>query len=45
MLLGISFVCLDGKIVKGGGWVVKNVVGYDLMKLFIGFYGILGIIS
>lgn len=45
MLLGISFVRSDGKIAKGGGRVVKNVAGYDLMKLFTGSYGTLGIIS
>ncbi|NES08425.1 MAG: FAD-binding oxidoreductase, partial [Okeania sp. SIO2F4] len=45
MLLGISFVRSDGKIAKAGGRVVKNVAGYDLMKLFTGAYGTLGIIS
>lgn len=45
MLLGISFVRADGKIAKGGGRVVKNVAGYDLMKLLTGSYGTLGIIT
>lgn len=45
MVLGISFVRSDGKIAKAGGRVVKNVAGYDLMKLFTGSYGTLGIIS
>jgi glycolate oxidase FAD binding subunit len=45
MLLGISFVRSDGQIAKAGGRVVKNVAGYDLMKLFIGSYGTLGIIT
>jgi len=44
-LLGISFVRADGKITKAGGRVVKNVAGYDLMKLLTGSYGTLGIIS
>ena len=44
-LLGISFVRADGEIVKAGGRVVKNVAGYDLMKLFTGSYGSLGIIT
>ncbi|NEN96912.1 MAG: FAD-binding oxidoreductase [Moorea sp. SIO3I7] len=45
MLLGISFVRSDGQIAKAGGRVVKNVAGYDLMKLFTGSYGTLGIIT
>ncbi len=44
-ILGISFVRSDGKIAKAGGRVVKNVAGYDLMKLLTGSYGTLGIIS
>jgi glycolate oxidase FAD binding subunit len=45
LLLGITFVRADGAIAKAGGRVVKNVAGYDLMKLFTGSYGTLGIIS
>jgi glycolate oxidase FAD binding subunit len=45
MVLGLSFVRADGQIAKAGGRVVKNVAGYDLMKLFTGSYGTLGIIS
>ncbi|MBL1174516.1 FAD-binding oxidoreductase [Pantanalinema sp. GBBB05] len=45
MLLGISFVRADGQLAKAGGRVVKNVAGYDLMKLFTGSYGTLGVIS
>ncbi len=44
-LLGITFVRADGQIAKAGGRVVKNVAGYDLMKLFTGSYSTLGIIS
>ncbi|QLE57068.1 FAD-binding oxidoreductase [Nostoc sp. TCL26-01] len=44
-VLGISFVRADGEIAKAGGRVVKNVAGYDLMKLFTGSYGTLGIIT
>ncbi len=45
MCLGISFVRADGEQVKGGGRVVKNVAGYDLMKLLTGSYGSLGVIT
>ena len=45
LLLGMTFVRSDGKIAVAGGRVVKNVAGYDLMKLFTGSYGTLGIIS
>lgn len=45
LVLGLSFVRFDGEIAKAGGKVVKNVAGYDLMKLFTGSYGTLGIIT
>ncbi len=45
LILGFSFVRADGKLAKAGGRVVKNVAGYDLMKLFTGSYGTLGYIS
>jgi glycolate oxidase FAD binding subunit len=43
--IGIEFATADGLIAKGGGRVVKNVAGYDLMKLIIGSYGTLGVIT
>ncbi len=45
LLLGISFSRADGHMAKAGGRVVKNVAGYDLMKLFTGAYGTLGFIT
>jgi glycolate oxidase FAD binding subunit len=43
--IGIQFATADGKVAKGGGRVVKNVAGYDLMKLLIGSYGSLAVIT
>jgi glycolate oxidase FAD binding subunit len=44
-VIGISFVNDEGQEVKAGGRVVKNVAGYDLMKLHIGALGTLGIVT
>jgi glycolate oxidase FAD binding subunit len=43
--IGIEFATADGLVGKAGGKVVKNVAGYDLMKLLIGSYGTLGVIT
>ena len=45
MVLGVELVRSDGERVKAGGRVVKNVAGYDLMKLLTGSYGTLGIVT
>ncbi|WP_353258234.1 FAD-binding oxidoreductase [Prochlorothrix hollandica] len=45
MVLGLEFVRSDGEKAKAGGRVVKNVAGYDLMKLFTGSQGSLGILT
>ena len=44
MVLGMKIATTEGKIVKTGGRVVKNVTGYDISKLMIGSYGTLGVI-
>jgi glycolate oxidase FAD binding subunit len=44
-IIGISFINDKGQEVKAGGRVVKNVAGYDLMKLHIGALGTLGIVT
>jgi glycolate oxidase FAD binding subunit len=43
--IGVTFATADGKVAKGGGMVVKNVAGYDMMKLISGSFGTLGVIT
>jgi len=43
-LIGIRVVQPDGRITKAGGMVVKNVTGFDLMKLYTGSLGTLAVI-
>jgi len=43
-LIGIRVALPDGKLASAGGRVVKNVSGYDLMKLHYGALGSLGVI-
>jgi glycolate oxidase FAD binding subunit len=44
LLIGVTLALTDGRIVKAGGHVVKNVAGYDLGKLVSGSFGTLGAI-
>ncbi len=44
MVLGMKIATTEGKVIKTGGRVVKNVAGYDLAKLLIGSFGTLGVI-
>jgi glycolate oxidase FAD binding subunit len=44
-VLGMTVLRADGELVKAGGRVVKNVTGYDLMRLWCGSLGTLGIVT
>jgi len=44
-LIGLQLMRADGVTARAGGKVVKNVAGYDLMRLFCGSWGSLGLIT
>ena len=44
LLIGIAVAYPDGTVGKAGGLVVKNVTGFDLMRLHLGALGTLGVI-
>ena len=43
-VIGLRVALADGRLIRNGGKVVKNVAGYDLIKMFIGARGTLGVI-
>ncbi len=44
-VLGLEVVLPTGEILHTGGQTIKNVVGYDLSRLFVGSEGTLGIVT
>jgi glycolate oxidase FAD binding subunit len=44
-VIGLEVIRADGTQARAGGQVVKNVAGYDLMRLFCGSWGSLGLIT
>ena len=44
-VIGLSLLRADGTVARAGGQVVKNVAGYDLMRLLCGSWGSLGLIT
>lgn len=44
-VMGLEVVMIDGTVARFGGKTVKNVTAYDMVKLFTGAEGTLGIIT
>lgn len=45
LILGVTMITGRGEIISAGGRVVKNVAGYDIVRLATGSWGSLGVIT
>lgn len=45
LMIGTTFATLEGKLIKTGGMVVKNVAGLDMGKVLIGSFGTLAVMT
>lgn len=44
-VLGVRVITFEGKLLRFGGEVMKNVAGYDLSRLMVGAQGTLGVLT
>lgn len=44
-VVGLTLVTGEGRVVRSGGQVVKNVAGFDLAKLATGSFGAFGVVA